>query len=116
VCLSYSASIVPRLSVYPSWNANCAVNDQTNGVDLKTSNGGAKTRDTRRLMKGDLAPQGAAIVIDLPSKFQPTVPAVNGSAGILKSFILPDKRTGVVSSLWMVETLSLIKPLRALDQ
>lgn len=34
--------------------------------------------------------------IGLPQPFQPTLPQVNTSAGVIKSYILPDKRTGVV--------------------
>lgn len=34
--------------------------------------------------------------VNLPGPFIPTLPAVNGSGGVIKSFILDDKKTGVV--------------------
>lgn len=41
----------------------------------------------------DTAPSNA---VGLPQQFQPTLPQVNGSTGVIKSYILSDNKTGVV--------------------
>ncbi|KAI0634239.1 hypothetical protein C8Q77DRAFT_1110664 [Trametes polyzona] len=80
------------------WALNCAANSGTNGVDFK--NTGALTalsaKRTRKLAKAAIVDVSAKTAIGLPSEFQPTLPAVNGSEGVIKSFILPDKKTGVM--------------------
>ena len=86
-----------------SWAANCAATDGTNGVDFKNSGAMAKISAQRaqKLAKAsiiqDAAPKSA---VGLPSQFQPSLPTVNGSEGVIKSYILPDKKTGVVRPLF----------------
>ena len=47
--------------------------------------------------------KGPASGINLPQQFQPTLPLVNASAGVIKSYILPDKKTGVVSAKYYLK-------------
>ncbi|KAA1478510.1 hypothetical protein DENSPDRAFT_686430 [Dentipellis sp. KUC8613] len=77
------------------WANNCAANDQTNGVDLRVQsnmNPRPTRRQPRAVLKG-VAPKNA---IGLPAPFLPTLPPVDGSSGVIKSFILPDNETGVM--------------------
>ncbi|KAL1948464.1 hypothetical protein VTO73DRAFT_12539 [Trametes versicolor] len=81
------------------WAVNCAAKPDTNGVDNKDSAVLAnlsKRRTTRKLARAAIVDVSAKTAIGLPSEFQPTLPAVNGSEGVIKSFILPDKKTGVM--------------------
>lgn len=83
-----------------SWQANCAANNETNGVDLKTQGLAPNIRGSKRKLARasvmDIAPSNA---VGLPSQFIPTLPPANGSTGVIKSFILPSKKTGVVGSI-----------------
>ncbi|KAH9854585.1 hypothetical protein C2E23DRAFT_817092 [Lenzites betulinus] len=79
------------------WAINCAAQPGTNGVDFKDdaqlqkSSGGS-----RKLARAAIVDSSLKNAIGLPSEFQPTVPSVNGSEGVIKSYILPDKKTGVM--------------------
>ncbi|KAF9467146.1 hypothetical protein BDZ94DRAFT_1249683 [Collybia nuda] len=73
------------------WESNCAANEFTNGVDLKSF-----VKPARRLAKADIIDKSNLSAIDLPPRFQPNLPPVAGSGGVIKSFILPDKKTGVM--------------------
>ncbi|GLB39840.1 hypothetical protein LshimejAT787_0703500 [Lyophyllum shimeji] len=75
------------------WAANCAANDATNGVDLKTPR---TTAAIRRLAKGEIIDKSNSNALNLPPRFIPTVPPVAGSGGVIKSFVLPDNKTGVM--------------------
>ena len=82
-----------------SWEANCAVKDTTNGVDFKNGAQLAKLTTTKKmkLAKADIVdgtPRQQAV--GLPDPFKPSLPALNGSDDVLKSYILPDGKTGVV--------------------
>ncbi|THH11140.1 hypothetical protein EW146_g8141, partial [Bondarzewia mesenterica] len=78
------------------WANNCAATDATNGVDLRAS---ATIKDDKRAPR-----QARAAIVDvtskqdiaLPDPFLPTLSPVNGSTGVIKSFILPDNKTGVM--------------------
>jgi len=37
------------------------------------------------------------MAVDLPDRYLPTLPPTHGSTGVIKSFILPGNKTGVVS-------------------
>ncbi|TDL16110.1 hypothetical protein BD410DRAFT_844665 [Rickenella mellea] len=85
------------------WANNCAANSATNGVDLKTQQG--QQRQTPHIQTGPTSrPPAKGVIMDLsaikavalPPTFQPTLPQVNASAGVIKSYILPDKKTGVM--------------------
>ncbi|KAF5384319.1 hypothetical protein D9615_003317 [Tricholomella constricta] len=74
------------------WALNCAANDQTNGRDLKT----LRTKPARRLARAEIIDKSKPSAINLPPRFVPNIPPVAGSGGVIKSFILPDKKTGVM--------------------
>ncbi|KAI0053221.1 hypothetical protein FA95DRAFT_941421 [Auriscalpium vulgare] len=78
------------------WANNCAANDDTNGVDRRSDStqrtqGNDVLRPIGKIV--DLAPKQA---VALPGPFVPTLPQVNGSTGVIKSYILDDKKTGVM--------------------
>ncbi|PFH53432.1 hypothetical protein AMATHDRAFT_1097 [Amanita thiersii Skay4041] len=75
------------------WANNCAANENTNGVDLK---GSSSLVQQRRLPKALIIDKTQSSAVDLPQPFVPTLPPVAGSGGVIKSFILPDKITGVM--------------------
>ena len=81
-----------------SWINNCAANSETNGVDLKNAEqfGRLSAPGARKLAKGNIVDLSQKSAVGLPSQFQPTLPTVNGSEGVIKSYILPDGKTGVV--------------------
>ncbi|KAI0075954.1 hypothetical protein K474DRAFT_1317140 [Panus rudis PR-1116 ss-1] len=77
------------------WEANCAAKPDTNGVDLKATGfeGKRATKKQPRAVIIDKAPGNG---VGLPDPFLPRLPPVNGSTGVIKSFILPDNKTGVM--------------------
>ncbi|KAF9450034.1 hypothetical protein P691DRAFT_666237 [Macrolepiota fuliginosa MF-IS2] len=77
------------------WEANCAANDATNGVDLKASGFRAQNRP-RKLATAHIIDKSQSNAIGLPPPFIPNTTTVAGSTGVIKSFILPDKKTGVM--------------------
>lgn len=88
---------------FRSWENNCAANGATNGVDLK---GGGVLRNAvrkngRPLAKASIRDVAPGKAIGLPPQFQPSLPQVNTSAGVIKSYILPDQQTGVVCSVYI---------------
>jgi hypothetical protein len=97
----------PHKSIYHSWANNCAATNTTNGVK-QTSEG--ETSDTlapllTRASLSDASQPNPAI--DLPEHYVPTLePTNNGSAGPIKSYILPGKNTGVVRVLNFCSVLS----------
>ncbi|KAG6816400.1 hypothetical protein H0H87_006312 [Tephrocybe sp. NHM501043] len=81
------------------WAANCAATSLTNGIDLKANQ--VKTKavasvNSRRLAKGDIIDKSNSNAIALPPQYVPSLPPVAGSGGVIKSFVLPDKKTGVM--------------------
>ncbi|KZT22301.1 hypothetical protein NEOLEDRAFT_1138220 [Neolentinus lepideus HHB14362 ss-1] len=79
------------------WTNNCAANNETNGVDLLASSS-LKKRDQpgRRLARAVIVDKSQTNAVGLPSPYHPTAPPVNGSTGVIKSYILPDHKTGVM--------------------
>ncbi|TFY77280.1 hypothetical protein EWM64_g6733 [Hericium alpestre] len=79
------------------WANNCAANDETNGVDLRLqSNTLPNTTTPRRRARAAIIDSAPKNALGLPAPFLPTLPPVNSSAGVIKSFILPDNKTGVM--------------------
>ncbi|EJC99379.1 uncharacterized protein FOMMEDRAFT_94735 [Fomitiporia mediterranea MF3/22] len=80
------------------WTNNCASTNTTNGVDAKVGriSKNAFRRNDRLLAKAFIMDSPPSNAIDLPPEFQPTLPQVNTSAGVIKSYILPDNQTGVM--------------------
>ena len=85
---------------FPSWAENCAANNQTNGVDMRSGSSGVAQRRPRLaravVMDPTIQPNMAA---GLPRPFLPTLPHTDGSTGVIKSFVLPGRKTGVVRVL-----------------
>ncbi|KAF8500550.1 hypothetical protein BU17DRAFT_102522 [Hysterangium stoloniferum] len=77
------------------WENNCAVNDATNGVD-NSGLGVTPAVQTHRRMRGNFIDGSLKQALGLPPQFQPTVPIIAGQNGTVKSFILPDNKTGVL--------------------
>ncbi|EJD02041.1 uncharacterized protein FOMMEDRAFT_141224 [Fomitiporia mediterranea MF3/22] len=79
------------------WENNCAANSATNGVDAKSGIlKNAARRNGRPLARAVIRDSSSSNAIGLPPQFQPTLPQVNTSAGVIKSYILPDNQTGVM--------------------
>ncbi|KAG6915617.1 hypothetical protein DXG01_010693 [Tephrocybe rancida] len=78
------------------WAANCAANGATNGVDLKATQENTKEGLTRRHAKGDIIDKSNSNAIALPPRFIPSLPPAPGSGGVIKSFVLPGNKTGVM--------------------
>lgn len=99
-CLTIpSSNVFPRLSV--SWAANCAANAATNGVDERQQGNFPKNaRIAPKHAKANIIDGLLSKAVGLPGPFLPTAPPVNGSEDVIKSFILPDKKTGVVCGLF----------------
>ena len=57
----------------------------------------AASRQTKRAL-GNVRPidKAPGSAVGLPGEFQPTLPALNGSESVIKSYILEDGKTGVV--------------------
>ena len=84
-----------------SWEVNCAANDQTNGQDLRTIIGTNARRATPKRARASIIDASQKNAVGLPGPFLPTAPPVDGSGGVIKSFILPDNITGVVSRRYL---------------
>ncbi len=83
-----------------SWAKNCAPNAQTNGVDYKNTGEMEKLvkrapHRARKMAKANRIDK-QKVAVGLPSQFEPKIPKLNGSEDVIKSYILPDGKTGVV--------------------
>ncbi|KAH9054676.1 hypothetical protein EDB87DRAFT_1428312 [Lactarius vividus] len=78
------------------WAKNCAANSQTNGVDLRAGGDGAQSRP--RLARAALIDPARQpkMAVGLPGPFLPTLSPTSGSTGVIKSFILPGNKTGIM--------------------
>jgi len=79
-----------------SWKNNCVATNQTNGVDRKPLV--SSSSNIPRFARGGLlkpAP-GLAAELGLASPVLPTLPSSDGGSGLVKSFVLPGNKTGVV--------------------
>ncbi|KAG8685120.1 hypothetical protein FRC09_014948, partial [Ceratobasidium sp. 395] len=100
VTIDYRAAYLgaPFTNASSFWNVNCAANELTNGVDYRNSTTPAK----RDLLEKKRRPIAKAIatpakgVTGLPSPYQPTQPDVINGTGVIKAYVLPDKKTGVL--------------------
>ena len=79
-----------------SWANNCAANNKTNGVDNRSGSSDASLSQHRgaRAARMDITHPNTRI--SRPDLSQSALTATNGSAGVIKSFILPRNKTGVV--------------------
>ncbi|KAI0827410.1 hypothetical protein BC628DRAFT_1418509 [Trametes gibbosa] len=80
------------------WTINCAVKPDTNGVDFKNANARSKlsVKRPKKPARAVIVDIATKISIWLPSHFQPTLPLLNGSDDVMKSYMLPDRKTGVM--------------------
>ncbi|KAH9849012.1 hypothetical protein C2E23DRAFT_841425 [Lenzites betulinus] len=79
------------------WANNCAAKPDTNGVDLKLQDLlVSPLGTTRKHAKGIVVDTVAQPAPLLPPQFQPTLALLNGSDDAMKSYILPDGKTGVI--------------------
>lgn len=94
----YSTLDSSQLTItYSSWTNNCLANENTNGVDYKDEPQLSPAVPFMKRARGDVIDQAAAIGIDLPTEFIPKLPPTPGSANVIKSYLLSDGVTGVVS-------------------
>lgn len=92
--LSYSIYLLFTISF--SWANNCAANNKTNGVDKMPSPGDASLDQQRRTRAARIDLSHPNTRISLPNLSQSDLTSTNGSTGVIKSFILPGEKTGVV--------------------
>ncbi|KAK7042445.1 TSPc domain-containing protein [Favolaschia claudopus] len=79
------------------WANNCAANEDTNGVDFKSGTAGLRSNTVkRRQPMANIVDKSTGNAIGLPSQFEPTLPTVGGDQGVIKSYILPGNKTGVM--------------------
>ncbi|KAJ7856576.1 hypothetical protein B0H13DRAFT_2237799 [Mycena leptocephala] len=99
VTIPYIASYlgVPFTNQSSYWANNCVATEDTNGVDFKAS-GLLKSNITpkKKQPKGNIVDKSNSSAVNLPPQFEPTLPTVGGDEGVMKSYILPGKKTGVM--------------------
>ncbi|KAH9077638.1 hypothetical protein EDB83DRAFT_1502363 [Lactarius deliciosus] len=79
------------------WTNNCVANDRTNGVDLRSSIHRVSRSQPRLARAVLMDPAGQPMTaVGLPGPFLPNLSPANGSTGVIKSFILPGNKTGVM--------------------
>ncbi|KAJ7756929.1 hypothetical protein B0H16DRAFT_1537435 [Mycena metata] len=88
VTLPYIASYLgANFTDGPSyWENNCVATNVTNGVDFKVAG----------QPKGNIIDKSNSKAVGLPPQFEPTLPTVGGAEGVMKSYILPGNKTGVM--------------------
>ncbi|KAG8683239.1 hypothetical protein FRC09_016209, partial [Ceratobasidium sp. 395] len=100
VIIDYRAAYLgaPFTNASSFWNVNCAANELTNGVDYRNSTASAKrdllVKKRRPIARAVATP--AKGVTGLPSPYQPAQPDVINGTGVIKAYVLPDKKTGVL--------------------
>ncbi|CAE6421599.1 unnamed protein product, partial [Rhizoctonia solani] len=80
------------------WQTNCAANNETNGIDYRTSKSALARRELTRKKRQPVAKISAAPAksVGLPQPNLPTQPDVINGTDVIKAYILPDKKTGVL--------------------
>ncbi|KAJ1304929.1 hypothetical protein OPQ81_006062 [Rhizoctonia solani] len=80
------------------WQANCAANEETNGVDNRGLQAVISRSETIRKKRQPVAKISAAPAksVGLPQPNLPTQPDVINGTGVIKAYVLPDKKTGVL--------------------
>lgn len=88
------------LSLSFSWAVNCAADRYTNGIDLKAAfarNGSEIRRERKQpvasIQDVDLSRMNA---VALPDPYLPSAPTVPGTTEVIKSYVLPGNKTGVM--------------------
>ncbi|KAF8684051.1 peptidase S41 family protein [Rhizoctonia solani] len=80
------------------WQTNCAANNKTNGVDNRTSASSFARRELMRKKRRPVAEISVAPAksVGLPQPNLPTQPDVINGTGVIKAYVLPDDKTGVL--------------------
>ncbi|KAI9513435.1 hypothetical protein F5148DRAFT_5147 [Russula earlei] len=79
------------------YSNNCAPTNETNGVDLRSSASGSSQRRPILARAARLDPATKPrTALGLPRPYLPTLNPTNGSSGVIKSFVLPGNKTGVM--------------------
>ncbi|KAG8729792.1 hypothetical protein FRC11_007998, partial [Ceratobasidium sp. 423] len=80
------------------WETNCAANNATNGVDYRDSESAIARRELIQKKRQPVAKISAAPAqsVGLPQHNLPTQPDVINGTGVIKAYVLPDKKTGVL--------------------
>ncbi|KAF7329787.1 TSPc domain-containing protein [Mycena kentingensis (nom. inval.)] len=78
------------------WANNCVANENTNGIDFKDPVPEPGAVPARKQPIGNIVDKSTSSAVGLPPQFEPTLPAQGGSAGVMKSYILPGNKTGVL--------------------
>jgi len=82
-----------------SWKNNCVANNKTNGVDRRSSGPSDFSGPGPLLAQRSALLDHPILALGLPTPFLPTLPLNNGSGGVIKSYVLPGTKTGVVRAL-----------------
>ena len=96
----------PHKSIYRSWAKNCDATNTTNGVNYSDSDIALP-----RLVRAALLDTAEkTLAAGLPDHYLPSssLESVKGSAGSIKSYILPGNNTGVVRVLRVCSGLSVM--------
>jgi len=93
-----------------SSNTNCAVKNTTNGFDYLEANPTSRVAERKKLqpIAEIIQDSSRATAVGLPQQYVPTIPPVAGSAGAIKSYILPDGKIGVVNNTLAIIFLPLL--------
>ncbi|KDN39431.1 hypothetical protein RSAG8_08837, partial [Rhizoctonia solani AG-8 WAC10335] len=80
------------------WQANCAANNATNGVDQRGAGTAIGRRELIQKKRQPVAKISAAPAksVGLPQPNLPTQPDVINGTDVIKAYVLPDKKTGVL--------------------
>ncbi len=84
-----------------SWEANCAANAQTNGIDYRNAISAFHVPGSK-LAKGVILDQSVGRVAHPSDSLVPQMLPTPGSNGVVKSYVLPGDKTGVVSPIFIV--------------
>ncbi|KIM41633.1 hypothetical protein M413DRAFT_411566 [Hebeloma cylindrosporum] len=76
------------------WRNNCAANELTNGADVRTP--ASLSRRVRKQPRAEIIDGLQSKAVDLPQPFLPIAPPINGSDDVIKTYILPGGKTGVM--------------------
>lgn len=80
-----------------SWAGNCKADSLTNGVDMKPAGPSAERHRRERMRpKASIEDRSRMNAVALPDPYLPTAPTVTGTTDVIKSYILPGNKTGVM--------------------
>ncbi|KAG9126864.1 hypothetical protein FRC07_001649 [Ceratobasidium sp. 392] len=99
VTIEYRASYLgaPFIDSPSFWQANCVADEYTNGIDYRDTSAAVK-RDMLEKKRRPIAKVSSSPAkgVGLPTPYQPTQPDIINGTGVIKAYVLPDKKTGVL--------------------